>query len=147
MTDTQRPDAVVQATAGLVQGPSGWRFERIDERSISVKSPTFTVPFLVSLDSPGSCQRVFYNLAGDVLDREAERPATEDSRCAIDALLAVLATDTAVQIFHRLDEGQGTDTDDGRAWLMARALAGPPRRMLGRGVDMPQFPITQELRS
>lgn len=131
-TTPQGLDAIVQATAQLSQGPSGWRFERIDERSISVKSPTFTLPFVVGLDSPGSCQRAFYNLAADVLDGASARPAAgaSDAEGTMAALRAVLATETAVQILHRLEEGQGTDTDDGRAWMKARDLARPAPALL-----------------
>ncbi|RTL46262.1 MAG: hypothetical protein EKK53_04770 [Burkholderiales bacterium] len=149
MTTTQGPDAIAHATAELVQGDGGWRFERIDARSISVKSPTFTLPFVVSLDSPGSCQRAFYNLAADVLDSASARHAAgaSDTGGALAALRAVLATDVAAQVFHRLEEGQGTDTDDGRAWTRARAVAAPLQAMLGGGVDMPKFPMLREIQS
>lgn len=149
MTTTQGPDAIAHAAAALVRGDGGWHLERIDERSISVKSPTFTLPFVVSLDSPGSCQRAFYNLAADVLDGASTRHAAgaSDTDGALAALRAVLATDVAAQVFHRLEEGQGTDTDDGRAWIRARAVAAQPQAMLRGGVDMPELPVLPEVQS
>lgn len=41
---------------------------------------------------------------------------------AIDALRAVLTSEVGKQTLHKLADGQGTDTDDGRAWLSASRL-------------------------
>ena len=40
------------------------------------------------------------------------------------ALQGILESDVGRQTFQKLAEGQGTDTDDGRAWLTARHVVG-----------------------
>ncbi len=48
-------------------------------------------------------------------------PSNPPAQGVGEALRAVLSTETARQTFYQLDDGQGIDTDDGRAWLAARA--------------------------
>lgn len=46
---------------------AGWGFERIDERTISVTSPTFSTPVEVSLNSSDRRVLAFYGLACDLM--------------------------------------------------------------------------------
>lgn len=63
----------------------------------------------------------------DALQRERFRrePVENDNRRLRAALSALISGNVGQQTLAKLAAGEGTDTDDGRAWLRAAALVTP----------------------
>ena len=71
------------------------------------------------------------------LQRERFRrdPVENDNRRLRAAMTALLCGDVGRQTLAKLTEGQGTDTDDGRAWLHAAAIVTPNAEFRGQAAS------------
>jgi hypothetical protein len=56
------------------------------------------------------------------LSRDAVNRAVDEHHALIRCLREILASGSAKDVFNKLARGQGTNTDEGRAWLAAKAL-------------------------
>lgn len=61
----------------------------------------------------------------DHVVRDARLAAADEIERLHAALNGLLTGDVGRQTLHKLATGQGTDTDDGRAWLRAAAMVTP----------------------
>ena len=69
--------------------------------------------------------------------------AAERERWA-DAMRAVMCSDVGTQVRHKLEDGQGTDTPDGRAWLDALRMLNTGPNAAHQRNPTAQAPQTEE---